>query len=117
MRTWQPSVTAWMGSWPDSVTRSFRASVGAAAKGTASAPSTLKPSSGISDRRRTDSGSGPPPPGEETVDRPPDVGSARETAPSAPDQPDQLIAAIDRHQVMVACASHAVDEQRLYVGL
>src|SRR2546428_12334676 len=106
-----------MGSSPASVTRSFRARVGAAAKGTASAPSTLKLSSGIAGRRGAHRLGDRPQLGEETVDGPPYLGPPREPAPAGPDKADQLVAAIDGHQAVVTRASDAADEQRLDVGL
>src|SRR2546430_1406032 len=96
MRTWQSSITAWTRSSPESVMRSFSARVGATAKVTTSAPSTAKSRSGMRRRWLPDLLGLGFDVLEEAVDRPPHLGSTREAAPARADQPDQLVAAIDR---------------------
>src|SRR4030081_162246 len=106
-----------MGSPLLSVIRTLRARVGVTAKVTTSAPSTAKSRSGIPGWRLAD----PLGPGfdvlEEAVDQLPDLGAAGQSPPARSDQTHQLIAAIDGDQVVVARASHPVDEQGLDVRL
>src|SRR2546423_4405934 len=87
--------------------RSRSPSSGVAAYGTARAPSTLKPRSGMAVPQRQ----------EEAADLFPGLGAPGEPAPVHADQANQPVAVIDRHAVMLADSIDAVDEERLDVRL
>src|SRR5919109_1912077 len=59
----------------------------------------------------------PPPFVEELVDLRPNLVPATEAAPVRADQPDELVAAVDGQDPVLAPAARAVDEQRFDVGL
>src|SRR5580700_2564307 len=100
--------------------RSFRASNGAAAKGTASAPSTAKLKSGMANLR------GPACPAlqvrKEVPDLLPHLGSAGKSSPVPPNQTHQAIALVDWDEVVLrsgrpAKARDPIHEQRFDVRL
>src|SRR4051794_26686512 len=116
MRTWQRSATAWTGTAsPAWRTRSLNARSGAAAWRTGSAPSTAKARSGTAPPRRR--------PGaatefrEEPADLVPQLRAPRQAAPAGADDADEAVTLVDRHPVVLADAAHAVDQQRLDLGL
>src|SRR5579862_3993879 len=86
-------------------TRKFR--IGIRASGSAPAESTCRSRSGMRPtnraRRRAEAG-------EEGVDALPHLLPATEPSPADPDEPDELEAAVDRRDVVIASPADAVDE-------
>src|SRR5947209_6326374 len=114
MRIWQPRTTVWIGTgalpWRR---RSLSARSGAAATATGSAPSTAKLSSGIGLASH-----GPGAllqPGEKACNLAPDRRAPGHAAPVRADQADQLVALVQRRQVVRALYVHAIDQERLDV--
>src|ERR1700693_5523221 len=95
--------------------RSFKASNGTAAYGTASAPSIRKLSSGMHGLRLAAA------PvlqfGKETLYLFPHLGAAGQAFPVQADKADQAITLINRRQETFPCGAHAVDQQCFHISL
>src|SRR5882757_487725 len=119
MRSWQRSATVCIRTPVLSVTRSVASRLGLAAYGSATAAVQANPSWGISAFLFWGwQLAGPVADvGEEGVDPLPCLAAAVEALPVHPDQPDQLVADVDRHQQEVRHPADLAQQQRLDVEL